>query len=428
VMSLVELGEIRLLVAVLSVRRLCFILSLSLACAVQSDETGGPLALEEAIQLETAVGNLTRAEEIYQKLATSGPKDRTRAEAAFRLADLYSRQAKNAEAKRLFLQVLRDFPEATDLIPLAEVELTNVTALLTRDQIGSNLAATHHVGDLVIALQGALENGETDRANDLVQQLTAILKTLAPGTDAPDLFRSLKAGVEEIAAALGAERGGGVNPTRTKLSKGFEPFLQRTFPSDPHDVFAAVWRMKDRIARFLASSSNAERIRTNALDLERYLAPLVSLPSGPQAGALARLVSTGISEIRQLAEDGKFREARQRMQDLDAARHEQFPDVRLVATLPTRMPEHAVAAAWAVIFRIELAWRELDQLNPTAAMNHLSEAAVACRDVQPRVEAPEAAAWFAQQLQSLELALSELQSERIESAQQTLKHLREKQR
>jgi hypothetical protein len=43
------------------------------------------------------------------------------------------------------------------------------------------------------------------------------------------------------------------------------------------------------------------------------------------------------------------------------------------------------------------------------------------------VESSDAAAWFARQLQSLELALSELQSERIESAQQTLKQLREKQ-
>jgi len=59
-------------------------------------------------------------------------------------------------------------------------------------------------------------------------------------------------------------------------------------------------------------------------------------------------------------------------------------------------------------------------------MNHLSEAAFACRDVQPRVETPEAAAWLAEQLQALELALSELQSDRVESAQKTLKQLRER--
>jgi tetratricopeptide (TPR) repeat protein len=409
------------------VRRLCFILSLSLACAVQSDETG-PLALEEAIQLETAAGDVTRAEEIYQRLVATGPKDRTRAEATFRLAALYSRQAKNGEAKRRFLQVLRDFPEATDLIPLAEIELTNVTALLTRDQIGSNLAAMHHVGDLVVALQGALENNEAERATNVVQQLEAVLKTLASGTDAPELLMQLKTSIDDIAAVLEAERGGGITPALAKLAKGkeFESFLLRSFPSDPHDVFASVWRMKDRLVRAIATNS-IEKTNAVAHDLDRYLAPLVALPSGPQAGSLARLIATGAAEARQLAEDGKFREARQRMQDLDAARHEQFPDFRMIATLPVRMPEHAVAAAWVVLFRIDLAWRELDQVNPGTAMNHLAEAAVACRDVQPRVESSDAAAWFARQLQSLELALSELQSERIESAQQTLKQLREKQ-
>jgi tetratricopeptide (TPR) repeat protein len=377
--------------------------------------------------LETAAGDTTHAEEIYKRLVEKGPKDRTRAEATFRLAALYSRQAKNAEAKRKFLQVLRDFPEATDLIPLAEIELTNVTALLTRDQIGNNLAAMHHVGDLVIALQGALENNEADRATNLVQQLAAVLKTLASGTDAPELLMQLKTSVDELAATLQAERGGGIAPALAKLGKGkeFESFLLRTFPSDPHDVFAPVWRMKDRLVRAIATNS-LERTNAIAHDLDRYLAPLVSLPIGPQTGALARLIATGVAEARQLAEDGKFREARQRMQELDATRHEQFPDIRTIAVLPTRVPEHAVAAAWAVIFRIELAWRELDQLNPTNAMNHLSEAAVACRDVQPRVESSEAAAWFLRQLMFLEQALSELQSERIESAQQTLKQLRDK--
>lgn len=413
----------------LFVRFLIAMAGACLACLAWAEDPD-PLELERAVQLETAAGDVAGAEHIYKKLIqVGGAPLRTRAEATYRLADLYTRQAKNAEAKTLFLQLLRDFPEASDLIPLAELELTKVTALLTRDQIGTNVASMQHLGDLSIALQGALENGEMERATSLLQLLNAALEGLASGSDAPEVLVRLKISANEIHTTLHDSRGNGMVAALAKLtkSKDFEPFLQRGFPSDPHDVFAPAWRMKDRLARAIASNS-ASRVQENAHLLERYLAPLTTLPQGMHEGALARMISFASHDARELAAAGKFSEARKRLDEFDAERYEQFPNFRLVGTFSIRMPEPVVAAAWVILYRAELARRDLSRRAYATAMDHVTEAANVCREALPRVENSDAAALFKTQLDALETALWEIRNDRLGPAQQALKRVSEKTR
>lgn len=410
-------------------RFLIVIAGLSLAGSVCA-ENPDPIELERAIHLETAAGDISGAERIYKRIISlGGAPHRTRAEATFRLADLYSRQAKNAEAKTLYLQVLRDFPEASDLIPLAELELTKVTALLTRDQIGTNIGSMQHLGDLAVSLQGALENNEADRASTLLQRLNSGLEGMSSGSDAPEVLVRLKISAGEIESTLRAQRADGVAAALTKLtkSKDFEPFLQRGFPSDPHDVFAPAWRMKDRLARAVASNS-AERAQEIGLSLERYLAPMASLPSGMPEGTLARMITFAARDAREMAVAKKFAEARLRLDEFDIERYEQFPNFRLVASLPTRMPENVIAAAWVIFYRADQARRELSRRAYATAMDHVTEALNVCRDALPRVENSETAAIFKNQLDALEAALWEIKSDRLGPAQQALKRVTEKAR
>lgn len=391
-------------------------------------ETLDPLELERAYQLETANGDFAGAEQIYLRLVQDGSgAQRTRAEATFRLANLYTRQSKNAEAKTLFLQLLRDFPEAADLIPLAELELTKVTALLTRDQIGTNIAAIQRLGDLSIALLGALENNEVSRADELLKDLNAGLDSMASGSDAPEVLVRLKISANEISSALHDTKDAGATLSRLEKSKDFEPFLQRGFPSDPHDVFAPAWRMKDRLARALGTN-NVDAVQEISLALDRYLAPLSTLPAGVREGTLARLVSFAVRDIRDMAEAGKLEQARLRLDQLDSDRHEQFPDFHVIGSFAIRIPEQAVAAAWAVVYRAEEARRDLGRRAYATAMDYVEEAASVCREILPRVENSEAADYFKLQLEALETALLEMKADRLGPAQLALKRATEKNR
>ena len=292
------------------VRLLSVILTFSLVCSVFAEDSG-MLLLEEAYFIESS-GDVTTAEQLYKQLAPlPGLPYRARAEATFRRAELCSAQSRNDEAKKLFLQVLRDFQEAKDLIPLAEDELTSVTALLTHDHLVSDPDSVHHVGDLAISLEGAMANGEQERATDLMQRINTALETMAAGSDAPRVMVRLKESALEVAAILSGTRPGGITGALEYLRKSreFEPFLRRGFPSDPHDLFAPAWRLKDRLARSVAKN---EKSTTDdyALALERYLAPLASLPEGAREGSLARLIAQAIREIRELAAANRFSDAR----------------------------------------------------------------------------------------------------------------------
>jgi tetratricopeptide (TPR) repeat protein len=408
------------------VRSICVILGITLACLAIAEEVD-PLELERAVQLESAAGDVSGAEKIYKRLViTTGGTRRARAEATYRLADLYSRQAKNAEAKTLFLQLLRDFPEATDLIPLAELELMKVTALLTRDQIGTNVGSMQHLGDLSISLLGALENNEKERSTELLTRLNTTLESLGSGGDAPEVLVRLKMSAAEIRSTLHSERGG-IRAARTQLekSKDFEPFLQRGFPSDPHDIFAPAWRMKDRLARALAAN-NPERAKDVAMALERYLFPLMSLPTGQREGTVARSTTYAARDAMLFAQEGKFAEARKRIDEFDEERNQQFGDFRPVAALLMRTPEQVVAAAWAVLYRAEQARKELSKRAYATAMDHVEEAVLVCRQVIPRIENSEASALFKHQQEALEAALEAIKSDSLGVAQQALKRASER--
>jgi hypothetical protein len=409
------------------VRPICLIAGLALA-SVAMAEDADPLDLERAVHLETVAGDLAGAEAIYRRiaLATTGQR-RARAEATYRLADLYARQARNLEAKNLFMSAWRDFPESKDLASLAEVEVINVTALFTRDQVGTNLASMQHLGDLAIALFGALENNEKERSTRLLTQLTGILDGLGSGKDAPGILVRVRNSATAINAAMYAERGGGMQAALEQLknSKDFEPFLRRDFPSDPNDVFAPASRAKDRLAYALAEN-NRERSIELAQTLERYLAPLVTLPPREDAGALARLTAFAARDILELAKQGKFAEARQRLDEFDEERHAQFRNFRLADPLPRRMPEQAVAAAWAVKYRAEQAAAELGHRGYAAAMDHVEEGATACREVLSRLEAGEVSALFKRQQAAFEAALWEIKNDRLGGAMRALKPITEK--
>jgi tetratricopeptide (TPR) repeat protein len=420
---LVERREIRLF-HLQPVRRFSVILAFCLACPVLAEDSG-MLLLEEAYFLETAAGDLTTAEQLYKQLpSVPGLPHRSRAEATFRRAELCSAQSRNDEAKKLYLQVLRDFPEADDLIPLAEDQLTSVTTLLTHDHLISDPESVHHVGDLVIALEAAMANGEKERADELMQRINSALETMAAGSDAPRVMVKLKESALDVAAVLSGARPGGIAGALAKMrnSREFEPFLRRGFPSDPHDLFAPAWRLKDRLARAVARNEKSS-IDENALALERYLAPLATLPEGPREGALARLVAGAIREIRDLAAAGKFSEARQRLQEFDLDRHEKFPDFRPVIALPQRLPGHLVSSGWAVTFRSSLAVTALEAHDQTAAAEHVMAAIQVCRDVQPAQQNAEIATLFARQLATLETALAEIHNDQPELAKQELQRV-----
>lgn len=407
-------------------RSISLILGLTFACVAAAEDID-PLELERAVQLETAAGDIPAAEQIYKRLVTAtGGTRRARAEATFRLADLYSRQANNERAKSLFLQLLRDFPEATDLIPLAELELMKVTALLTRDQIGTNVASMQHLGDLSISLLGALSNNEKERSTELLTRLNTTLDGLSTGEDAPEVLKRFKLSAADIRSTLHSERGGMAAALNQLLkSKDFEPFLQRGFFSDPHDIFAPAWRLKDRLAHALAAN-NPERAKEIALGLERYLSPLMTLPTGQREGTLARSTTYAARDAMQMAQEGKFADARKRLDEFDEERHDQFGDFRPVASLLMRTPEQVVAAAWAVLYRAEQARKELSRRAYATAMDHVSEAILVCRQVAPRIDNSDVAALFKHQQEELEKALEAINGDHLGTAQQALKRALER--
>jgi len=155
--------------------------------------------------------------------------------------------------------------------------------------------------------------------------------------------------------------------------------------------------------------------------LEQYLAPLVPLPLGQREGTLARITTFAIRDIRASVREGRFAEARKRLDECDTERNDQFSDFRLIASnLLMRTPYQVVAAAWVVLYRAEQAGRELGP-NYAVAVDHVSEAIKVCQDALPRVDDKEVAQLFRKQQDALEKALWEMKNYRFGSALQSLK-------
>lgn len=409
-----------------AVRLVRLIAAFCLACVSARADTSPPIELERALHLQAVVGDLQGAERILQKLIEPDVSPRrTKAEATFRLAELYLRQGKNDEAKTLLLKFLRDFQEATDLIPSAELELMNVTALLTRKMMGPEQSSMQQLGDLAISLLGALENNERDRAVQLLRNLNSALQGLSVGKDAPEMLVKLKNSAVELEGTLHGSNGG-VGPALQQLtkSKDFEAFLQRGFPFDPHDLFAPAWRLKDRLSRALASNNHALTMEI-AEALERYLAPLFRFPANEREGTLARVLTYAVRDVRQFVMDGKFPEARRRLDEFDSERHDQFGDFRPVAKLLMRTPEPFVAASYAVLERVDMARQDVSRRMLYPASDHVAEGIIVCREVIPRLDNSDVRALFTRQLEALESAQKDIDQNRLGPALQALKRAAE---
>jgi hypothetical protein len=396
--------------------RILATISSMLAVVSQAAETPA-MMVERALHLEIIEGDVAGAMAIYAEVVEApSPATRARAEAAFRLAGIRASESKFADARALYFRVIREFPDVSELSGLAEDELLKMAAIITREQVTANPAAPQRIGDIAVALLGALERDEAERAAALLVRMDAALGAMGGSTP---IFTQLRAQAKGIEATL---RGNGAAAAVEKLRKSveFEPFINRPFPSEPNDVLAPVWRQKDRLARALAAE-DARAAEGAAGQLQDYLAPITTLPVSIREGSLARLISEAMREIRAAVEAGKFAEARARMDALDDARHEQFPAQRIAAPASVRLPENALAAGWAVIFRAELARREINQKAHALAMDHILEATNACRAALALVDDPQISERLKAQLAALEAAYAAVEKNLLAVALHSLR-------
>jgi hypothetical protein len=396
-------------------------------------EESPALLLERAIQLHAAAGDTAAAATLYEKIVEAkGNHQRTRAEALFRLAEMRAREARHGEARNLYTRLIREFPEVQDLIPLANEAWSTETALLTQDQFATNPAATHRIGDLVIALRGALENAapkgrpvdaaEVARAGVLLQRLDAALAAVTVGSDAVRLLIQLKAGTNKVADKLQTDGPAAARETMTAVPE-FEPFMLRGFPADPHDLFAPAWRVKDKLARALAGEGR-ERAGEIAAELEKYLAPMATLPTGLKEASLARAIVSAMRDVRRSIAARNWTEALARIDELNEERHEQYAGFHPVANaLPMRMPERYVAAEWVVLHFTELARLELSRRGVADALYRIGEARKVCLAVLPGLDHPEVSALFKHQEEALSEAEAAISSDRFGPALQALKRV-----
>jgi hypothetical protein len=396
--------------------RILATISLGLAISTHAVEPPAVL-LERALHLETVEGNAAEAARIYSSIIESpGPPTRARAEAAFQLAAMRAAESKFAEAKALYFRVIRDFPEAPELNSLAEDELLKMVAIITREQVTANPAAPHRLGDLAVSLLGALENEEASRATAILEHMDATLGAIG-GSVA--IFAQLRTQRKDLETAL-KEQGPAVALVKMRRSVEFEPFINRAFPAEPNDVLAPVWRLKDRLARALAAN-DAPGAESAAAQLQDYLAPIASLPVSIPEGSLARLISEAMKEIRAAVEAGKFADARTRLDTLDDARHDQFPGQRIATPSGVRLPENALATGWAVIFRAELARREINQKAHAVAMDHIQEGMNACKVALSLVEDPAITVRLQAQMEALRAAYSAVEKNLLAVALHSLR-------
>jgi hypothetical protein len=390
------------------------------------------MLLERALQLDAAAGDTAAAAQLYLEIvADKNSRQRTTAEALFYLADLRTREAKYEDARDNYTRLIRDFPDARDLIPLANEAWSTVTSLMTRDQFATRPAATHRIGDLVIALRGALDNaapkgGPTDaaeaaRARVLVQRLAIALKSVTLGSDKTALLSRLQARTNIVETAL-ADKGAEAARAVMAGTPEFETFMLRGFPADPHDLFAPAWRLKDKLARSLAGE-RPERAATLATQLEKYLAPVAGLPAGIPEAALARAIVSALHDIKNSIGANQFAEGRVRIDALNEERDAQYADVHRVATLPIRVPEEKVAAEWVVLFYTDLARTELSRRGVAVALDHIAEARKVCHEALPGNEKPEITALFKHQEETLRQAGVALQGDQLGLAMQALKRV-----
>jgi Tetratricopeptide repeat/Protein of unknown function (DUF3108) len=147
----------------------CLVASIGLLAATGPAVAATPSELlQKAIYTEETVGDLDAAMKLYEQVIAEGTTaQEAAAQAQFRIALIYEKQGRDADARAAFEKLIADFPNATKLIAEARQHLPSGLKLLPtpwvlgeRMQLNMKLPSGLPIGTMIYMVDGAKHDGK----------------------------------------------------------------------------------------------------------------------------------------------------------------------------------------------------------------------------------------------------------------------------
>ena len=319
------------------------------------------MALEEGAWREEVLGHYNSAIRIHERLLENPAlPDRVRVEAMHRLGVCYSMKGNLPPAVKLFLGLVREFPDAE---PFAQKASHNLLVLSPESHPGDRswfLDERVFLGDLVLVLDAALTHSETQVVNEVIGDALGALRMMRGQLSGEDL-RSVDRTIPALEALEESLRGPRASVARAgwERSAGRAWMLDRAPLCAPDDANAAILECRDRLARALIVQDAAE-VRRQAGRAARWAEPVLRVGHESLTEGYLGLIRESMTVVAARASEGRFREARSVWLQSARALNRAFGAFTLhVPGLP-EFPDELRPELVAVLTRVEEALRAIE--------------------------------------------------------------------
>ena len=287
--------------------------------------------LEEAIWRDEIVGDVNGAIRGYRSLLEAGNlPDRVKVETLYQLAFALALKGNPDKAVETLIRVVDEFP---GLEPFAQYASQGIR-ILSPDAVKRGRQWQHdetiRIGDLAIALDGALARTDIAESMEILGELGESIEVLAVQMPTgPE-----RTGWESHAATLGRIRqllrDGKPEEARsawdqTGLSKSLS---RREGLFEPDDFSAWIVERRDAFARAL-QRGDVPAMTTEAEPLHRFAQLLADRIEESSARQYARFLGDALTLVESLGRQNRFREARAQLRRTDRALDRAYGAYRL---------------------------------------------------------------------------------------------------
>ena len=346
--------------------------------------------LERGVYLESVEDDPEQAIELYERvLAREDAGNRTRAEATLRAGESYDILGELLVAKLYYHKVVDEYPQWERFANIAREGLEVLPVEILEGYEDPLPKDFQYVGDLLISLEGALDNGDGAEAGDLLGALQAVLGSMRAACENFEDVKVVQAvltALEEVRSRVAAGTLEGALEILESLTEA-RVFSERSFFSESDEVFSPVLVQLDSLAEAINSKKGGLGVRL-AEEISTYLGPLDELSdSHAKERQYARDLSATVTQIQRQIASGTFGEARKAVIEIRkrSYRGGGTPRLHLGHFLADRLGDHTYFPDYAVLVDLLAdAFKALIEEDASSLEQRLTEAHAVALSIQER--------------------------------------------
>ncbi len=324
------------------------------------------ILLEEALWRDEILGDVNGAIRGYQSLLeTRNLPNRVQAEALYHLAFALSLKGNPDKAVEILIRVVDDFPGLEPFAQYASqgIRILSPNAAKRRRQWQHD--ETTRIGDLSIALDGALSRADTTESIGILHELAESIEVMSSQMPTG----SERTGWESRAGTLDGIhrllRDGKPDEARTVWNQaGLPQFLSRRDGLfEPEDFSAWIVERRDAFARALQRGDVAA-MTAAAEPLHRFASLMGDRIAESAARQYARFLGDALTLVETLGRQGRFPEARAQLRWTDRVLDRSYGAYRLQVPGMATFPQPLRPDLVRLLTGIETALERLDDPKP----------------------------------------------------------------